>query len=138
MCMFMMFTYSFSNVDLCLCRKFPYMLFRGIVRGIAAFIFRRRYKTVERIVFGNRKTLIAKTYFWSVVASDFVLGHPARLQHFEHHATSVLVCQYKSLATNDQKYVLAITLTTRPLVSRELFFFLSQTSQHFKEYFTNY
>ena len=43
---------------------------------------------------------------WSLATC---IGQSARLQHFEHHATSVLVGQYRSLATNDQNYILAIT-----------------------------
>ena len=43
---------------------------------------------------------------WSLATC---IGQPTRLQHFEHHATSVLVSQYRSLATNDQKYVFDIS-----------------------------
>ena len=44
-----------------------------------------------------------KTYFLSLVASA-----AARLHHDVRNVISVLVGQYRSLATNDQKYVLGI------------------------------
>ena len=44
---------------------------------------------------------------WSLATC---IGQPARLKHFEHHATSVLVGQCRSLATNDHKYVMGISI----------------------------
>ena len=44
---------------------------------------------------------------WSLAT---LIGQPARLQHGVRNVISVLVGQYRSLATNDQKYVWAFIL----------------------------
>ena len=57
-----------------------------------------------------------KTYFWLLVASDLYWQVASdqrplvlRLQHDVQNVLSMLVGQYRSLVTNDQKYVLGIT-----------------------------
>ena len=68
------------------------------------------------------------------------IGQPARLQHFEHHhIVSVLVGRYKSLVTNDQKYVLAIMrhfLHQRPQSAVSDQFYPGYTATSVKEQYT--